>query len=291
MKEMKLGFEMRKIRLQLDSLVPVRPIKDPQKRFHRYKMIVNSIRVCGLVEPLMVYPQKGVAGKYLLLEGHLRLAALNELGETEADCIIATDDECYTYNARISRLSPIQEHKMIVRAVQNGVSAERIAAALNLPVSRVKAAMTLLDGIHPEAVDLLKDKPISPKAIRLLRKVKGVRQIEIAEFMVSANNYTSGYAEALTLGTPRDQLANPEEPKQKEGMTPDEIARMEAEMESLERDVKAVEDTYGEDMLNLTCARSYIKRLLENGRVVRFLNTNHREIFGEFEALAATEAL
>ena len=40
---------------------------------------------------------------------------------TEADCIIATDDESFTYNARISRLQPIQEHKMIVKAVQNGV--------------------------------------------------------------------------------------------------------------------------------------------------------------------------
>jgi len=288
---MKVGFELRKIRVDLDAILPVRQIKDPNKRFHRYKMIVASIKEVGLIEPLVVYPQKGASEKYLLLEGHLRHSALKELGEKEADCIIATDDECFTYNARISRVSPIQEHKMILRAVENGVKPERIAAALNISKSKVRASITLLDGIHDEAADLLKDKAISPKAIRLLKTVNGVRQIEIAELMASANNFTTGYAEALTLCTPRDQLVNPEEPKQKEGMTPEEIARMEAEMESLEHDLKAVEESYGENMLNLTLARGYIKKLLDNARIVRFLTANHRDILSEFESIAATEVL
>jgi hypothetical protein len=50
--------------------------------------------------------------------------------------------------------------------------------------------MKLLDGIHEEAADLLKDKAISPKAIHLLKQVACVRQIEIAELMVSANNFS-----------------------------------------------------------------------------------------------------
>ena len=225
----------------LADILPARQIKDPQKNISRYRTIRDSIKEVGMVEPLVVYPQKGAAGKYLLLDGHLRLFALKELGETEADCIIANDDECFTYNARVNRLNPIAEHKMIMKAVHNGVRPERIAAALNMAVRDVKSSMSLLDGIHEEAADLLKDKAISPKAIRLLRKVTGVRQIEIAELMVSANNFTKGYAEALVLGTPKDQLANPEEPKKKQGMTREEIAKMELEMETLERDLKAVE--------------------------------------------------
>jgi ParB-like chromosome segregation protein Spo0J len=290
MSEAKIGFEMRKVRLQLSDLLPVRQFKEAQ-RFVRYKAIVDSIKEVGLIEPLVVHPQKGGGGKYLLLDGHLRLFALKELGETSADCIVATDDECFTYNARISRLAPIQEHKMIAKAVKNGVPPERISAALNRPVAEIRAALTLLDGIHEEAAELLKDKIICPKAIRLLRKVNNVRQIEIAELMVSANNFTSGYAEALVLGTPQDQLANPEVPKRKEGLTQDEIARMEQEMESLERDLKAVEDGYGENMLNLTLAKGYIKKLLDNGKVVRFLSANHSEIFSEFESIAAAETV
>ena len=193
MPEMKVGFEMRKIRLALTAILPVRQVKDPQNNIRRYRTILASIKEVGLVEPLAVHPQKDGSKTYLLLDGHLRFFALKQLGETEADCIISTDDESFTYNARISRLAPIQEHKMIVKAVHNGVSPERIAAALNIPVSNVKASMTLLDGIHEEAADLLKDKAISPKAIRFLKKVTSVRQIEIAELMVSANNFTAGY--------------------------------------------------------------------------------------------------
>jgi ParB/RepB/Spo0J family partition protein len=291
MSELKIGFEMKKIRLPLGDTLPVRQIGG-QQRIDRYQTIVKSIKEVGLVEPLMVHPQKGKTGKYLLVDGHLRLNALRELGEPEADCIVANDDESYTYNARISRMAPIQEHKMILRAVQQGkVKPERIAAALNLPLSHIQNSLTLLDGINPEAVDLLKDKPIAPKAIRSLKKVSGVRQIEITELMVSVNNYTAGYAEALVFATPKDQLANPSEPKKKEGLSPEEIGRMEEEMESLERDVKAVEESYGENMLNLTCARGYIKKLLDNAKVVRFLTANHSDIFAEFEKIAAAETL
>jgi len=291
MSEMKIGFEMRRVRIALADILPVRHVKDPQDNIKRYRTIRASIKEVGLIEPLVVYPQKGAPGKYLLLDGHLRHYALKDLGRTEAECIIASDDESFTYNAKVNRLNPIAEHKMIMKAVNNGVKPEKIAAALNLSEADVKASMTLLDGINEEAADLLKDKAVSPKAIRLMRKVSGVRQIEIAELMVSAGNYTKGYAEALVLGTPKDQLVNPDEPKQKKGMTREEIGKLEAEMETLERDLKAVERNYGDNMLNLTCARGYIKKLLDNAKVVRFLNTNNRDILAEFESLAAAETL
>jgi hypothetical protein len=291
MNEAKIGFEMRRVRLLLENILPVRQIKDPQKTARRYKTILVSIKEVGLVEPLVVHPQKDAPGKYLLLNGHLRYFALKELGTTSADCIIANDDECFTYNARISRLPPIQEHKMIIKAVNNGVSPERLAAALNMPYRVVLASMRLLNGIHDEAAELLKDKNIAPKAIRLLKRVSGVRQIEIAELMVAANNFFTGYAEALVLGTHKDQLVNPDEPKKKKGMSAGDIAKMEQEMESLERDLKNITENYTENMFNLTCARGYIKKLLENAKVVRFFNTNHPDIIPEFEAIATTESL
>jgi hypothetical protein len=62
-------------------------------------------------------------------------------------------------------------------------------------------------------------------------------------------------------------------------------------MESLEHDLKVVEESYGEDMLNLTLARGYVKRLVENAKVVRFLSANCSDILTEFETIAATETL
>jgi len=287
----KIGFEMRKVRLPLDSILPIHEIKDPAKNIKRYQAIACSMKVVGVVEPLVVYPLDKKAETYRLLEGHLRYFALRKMKKTDADCLIATDDECFTYNARISRLSPIQEHQMIVRAVKSGVKPERIAAALNLDLKQVLASMNLLEGIHPEAVDLLKDKPICPKAISLLRRVTPVRQIEMAELMTSVNNFSHAYADALLMGTPADQLLHPNKPKLKSSMSPEDMARMENEMETLEHDFKAVEDSYGQNMLNLTLARGYVKKLLENVRVVRFLSSRHSEVFREFESIASADAL
>jgi hypothetical protein len=69
---------------------------------------------------------------------------LKELGQTEVDCLISTEDEAFTCNNRISRVCAIQEHRMIVKAVHNGVSPERIASALNKPLRDINAMINLL---------------------------------------------------------------------------------------------------------------------------------------------------
>ena len=66
----------------------------------------------------------------------MRLLALRQLGYVDAPCLIATDDESYTYNNRINRISSIQEHHMLRRAVERGVSPERLAKALNVTSAR-----------------------------------------------------------------------------------------------------------------------------------------------------------
>jgi hypothetical protein len=147
MSNAKIGFAMKTIRLLLENILPVRQITEAHKKANRYETILASLKVVGLVEPLVVFPQKGQPGKYMLVNGHMRHYAMKELGMTAADCIIANDDEGFTYNARISRLPAIQEHKMISRAVKNGASLERIAAALNISTQGVKASLNLLVGI------------------------------------------------------------------------------------------------------------------------------------------------
>jgi hypothetical protein len=161
--------------------------------------------------------------------------------------------------------------------MNNGVSPERLAVVLNMPLRVVQASVNLLKGIHPDAAELLKDKNICPKSLRLFKRVNGNRQIEMAETMVMMNNYVAGYAEAMVLVTPQHQLVNPDEPKKKAGMSAEEIARMESEMESLEHDLKAVTDNYTENMFTLQTAQTYIKNLLKNAKVVRYLNANHAE--------------
>ena len=285
----KIAFEMRKQTVDVSKLLPTKVIKE-HTNIRRFRAIVDSLPEVGLIEPLMVYPEK--SGQcWLVLDGHLRLLALKQLGWKTVEIIVASEDDRFTYNARVNRLPPIQAHKMIVKAVKNGVKPERIAKALSMPMETVNTLMNLLDGVNAEATELLRDKHITAEAIRLLRKVSNLRQIEIAEVMVSANNFTKAYAEALVLATPKDQMLSPQEPKKKAGLTAEELSRMEREMESLEKDFKGIEANYTENMMSLTLGRGYIKRLLENNRLLRHLREHHSELLPEFEAIAAAETV
>ena len=69
------------------------------------------------------------------------------------------------------------------------------------------------------------------------------------------------------------------------------IARLEDEMATLERDFKAVEADYGQNVLHLTLASTYIRSLLNNPVVARYLSTQHAGIFAEFDGIAKAQAL
>ncbi|MEY3773613.1 MAG: hypothetical protein RLZZ129_393 [Verrucomicrobiota bacterium] len=289
--KVRLGFERRGIDLPLTAILPIRQVKPADGCFGKYRAVLASIRAIGLVEPLVVHPNKGAKGTYLLLDGHLRLKALQELERPTAPCLVSTDDDAFTYNDKVNRLSLIQEHRMIMKALEGGVSEKQIAEALDLDVRKIIQGKNLLEGLHPEVVQILKDKPITERALRILKQVKALRQIEMSQLMVSGNNYTFAYARALLVGTARDQLAKPEEPKRVKGLSAEEIARMEREMESLERDFRIFQDQFGQNTLHLGAAQRYLRRLLDNTKVKRFLQQRHPEILEELNDIAALESL
>src|SRR5262249_15228459 len=158
------------------------------------------------------------------------LSILRDMQVATVTCLIANDDEGYTYNKRINRLSSIQEHFMIRRAIERGVSRERLAKALNMHQGQISRKAILLEGICVEAVELLKDGIFSADLTRVLRRMKPTRQVECIELMISANNLTVPYAEALAAATPREMLAAEKKPAKIKGVGPEQIARMESEM-------------------------------------------------------------
>lgn len=244
-----------------------------------------------MVEPLAVVPDKSEPEQYMLLDGHVRLAILIDLGKADAPCQISTDDEAFTYNKRISRLATIQEHKMILRALERGVPEERLARALNVNVKSLLEKKRLLDGICPEAAELLKDKQIALTGFQILKRMTPMRQIEAAELMVAMNKYTVNYARSLLAATPEDQLKNPEKPKAVKGISRQQLELMERESANLERELRLVEDTYGTDHLDLVLARGHVSKLITNARITRYLEMYHPEFLPEFEKITETEAL
>lgn len=127
--------------------------------------------------------------------------------------------------------------------------------------------------------------------VRELRKVKPMRQIEMAELMCASHNFSVDYAKCLLAATRNEQLLEQSHPKEVNGLTTDEMARMEYEMESIGRDFKMIEDSHGRNVLNLVIVVGYVKKLLENARVVRYLSQSCPEILSEFQKIAEAKRL
>jgi hypothetical protein len=175
--------------------------------------------------------------------------------------------------------------------IRQGVSEERIAKTLAVDIAAIRRKRDLLDGICPEAVQLLKEKRACAGAFREMRKVKPMRQIEMAELMVAANNFSASYARCLLAATPQEQLLEPDKPKDVGGLTPEDMSRMEREMANLGQDLRAVEESHGRNVLNLVLVVGYLKKLLDNARVVRYLSQHSAEILAEFQAIVEAQSL
>ncbi len=285
-----LGFIPEPLFLSLAAVLPSRKTPDGLLASRKFKQIAASIDTVGLIEPLSVgRPDR--AGQYILLDGHTRLVALKQLGFDKAPCLVATDDESYTYNNRVNRLSSIQEHVMIRRAVERGVTPEKLAKALDVDISHIIKKLNLLDGICPEAAELLRDQTFSPNLGAVLRKLKPTRQVECVELMVSANNITVAYAQALVAATPSNLLVGETKPKKITGVSAEQMAKMEREMGNLQEQFKLAEQTYSQDILNLVLTKGYLAKLMANEAILRHLTKHHTDVLNEFGSIVRMVAL
>lgn len=181
---------------------------------------------------------------------------------------------------------------MVVKAIERGVPEAQIAEALGLEVTSVRRRARMLDGICPEAVQLLNNAPCPFRVFDILRQMTSIRQIEAAELMLGQQNFTAVFARALLVATSENQLVpearlKPQEPSSAK----EQIARLERELVSLQSQIKSVEDDYGIDNLHLTVAKGYVAKLLGNARVVRWLAQNRHEYLGELQTVAEIETV
>jgi hypothetical protein len=281
-----MAFERESISIPVVDIQPLHLVSDSVKKTPKYAQIQSSIREIGLVEPPVVARDRSEKSKYLLLDGHLRLEVLREVGAFEVTCLIATDDEAFTYNKRVSRIAIIQERNMIMTAIKRGVPEERIAKVLNVNVAHVRLKRRLLDGICPEAVEFLKDKHVPISTFAELRKMVPMRQIEAGQLMVAMNKYSITYAKSLLGATPQSQLVDSAKPKQIDGLTDDQVALMERESANLDREFRLMEESYGSDNMDLVVATGYLQRLIENVKIVRYLAQNFPELLAEFQKIS-----
>jgi hypothetical protein len=270
------AFEKQIVTLPLDIIVPQKEVTKNHREGDFYKQITASLKSVGLIEPLIVYPRG--PGDYLLLEGHVRLEILKSLGFKEAKCLLSTDDEAYTYNRHVNYIPPIAQHFMLLEALKNGLTEERIASALDVSLDSIRMKRDMLNGICPEAVQLLLDKSVSPQVFGILRKMKAIRQIEAAEHMVAGGTFTIPFAKALLAVTKPEMLEEVPSSRKLQATSIAARSMLEEQNEFLLKDLRSVEESYGTDVLTLTVSCGYIERLVHNPLVERYLERYHLDI-------------
>jgi hypothetical protein len=182
---------------------------------------------------------------------------------------------------------------MLRRAIDKGVSKERLARAFNVNLSTINSRVNLLHGICPKAVELLQDHQFTPDVTRHLRKMKPARQIEAVELMIAANTITAAHADALLKATPPEQRTDqaPPKPEEPKGDPLEQIVRLEREMNQVQEKYKRTEESYGSELLNLVVAKGYLKKLMENDGVRVFVGRHAPEILEQFELVLNTVSM
>ena len=62
-------------------------------------------------------------------------------------------------------------------------------------------------------------------------------------------------------------------------------------MGNLQEQYKLVEESYGQDVLNLVLAKGYLTKLLENEEVSRYIQNTQLDVFSEFITIVETVSL
>lgn len=282
---LRAAFESQPVMLQLDALVSSRPLPNIATSTKKFLQILASISTVGLVEPVIVVRITDDESRFRILDGRLRVEAIRRLGLRDVLCLIATDDEAYTYNKHISRLTSAQDARMIAKAIERGVARERIAQVLGIDIGTVKRRAGLLDGISREAASLLADKACPATTFNTLKRMKPLRQLQAVELMCGQGNFTSAFARAIVSATPPEQLEHsPSKKSEDEALT--QLGKLERELATLQAAVTQTDERYGIEHLHLTVSAAYVATLVNNEHVFHWLNERHPDFAAQFEAIS-----
>jgi len=280
-----VGFIKETIELPVADLYPLFPRKIELKKSGTYKRIVSSIRELGLIEPIVVVEREN---RYFIKDGYLRCQALKELEIDSVECLLGTDLDSYTYNKRVNALAPIQAHSMIDRAVKEGVDPDRIAAALNVSREWVNVMENLIKGLSLDVVRKLQKRIVGKNIFLELKKVTHDRQLEILQLVEAADDYSVKYVKALVFGTSIDQKVNK---KGRPRINPKEQEELAGQLKKVETEFRRASVIFRDNVFNLVKLSGYIRKLLANDNLCKFLDQQYPDILVEFEKIGSDPSL
>ena len=276
-------FDSRFYTFKVESLVYARTLPVNVKFSTKYKQIKASVDEIGLIEPIVVYIND--ANDKVILDGHLRVEVLKELGITTAHCLISPVEDTYSYNKRVSRLTIVQAQNMLLKAVESGVSVEKLCAVLGVTPDTLIGKLKISDGIAPEVMALLAEKNVPQTIFSVLKKLKFYKQIEMVNIMISINNFTRKFAMSMLHAVASEHLVAPKKDASRETDIRKNLERLEKEMASVQVETQHLQDEYAENNLRLVIIKNHIERLLN------WLYDNHQEYLSVLKQISGLDDL
>lgn len=238
-----------------------------------------SIQGQGLIEPLVVYKEDN---RYIILDGHLRYKILTRLGIPVVPCIIHNQKESFTPNRMVNHLSPVQENRMIEKALTE-LDEKTIATALGLNQLGFRQKKNLLEKLHFEIVELLDKGVISQRLAKDLSYVTKPRQEEIVKAMREHDDFSLTFIRTLILKTRNTQRVY------RKNITQTPWNRSAPKKKGLLEKLKETEKkcdfysqlyrNYSIDIMKLIV---YVRSLITNKIIHEYLKEHHFEILQQY---------
>jgi hypothetical protein len=266
----------------LDILIgELKPIHERKCRRDHFRRILASIQVVGLIEPLCVYKEKD---HYSILDGVLRHKACIELKINSVPCLVFKTKEAYSFNRMVNRLSAVQEHRMLMKALKT-LDKKTVSRALGVSAINTRLRNSLLIRLHPETSKALDNGKIQVSCAETLAFVKPERQQTILKEMTKTGDMSAAFARALVMRTPvqlRAKLGTRQKtPWNQEDKKKLLVASFNETVQRYDFFAKLYQQ-YAIDLMKLYI---YVRKLLTNERARAFIESSHPEILKLFNTI------
>ncbi|TET34901.1 MAG: hypothetical protein E3J72_12255 [Planctomycetota bacterium] len=270
--------------IAIENLVPLR-VRDINLKSHAgFARIVATIKAVGLVEPVCVYKKNG---KYSILDGYLRFKAFEKLGVRKVPCRVFSNKknkETYTWNKKVSRISAVQENRMLQKALKT-VAEPAISGTFGLRSIKYRLAATVIKQLHLKVIKVLDDNFMSRKCAAEFTYVKPKRQLQILREMQKNNDYSRSFARALVIKTP-ESLRNGEKKKRKPWtQDPTKGKELVAKLEEAQKSHDFYTTTYHRYSTDLLKTCSYVGKLITSKKVKKYLKDKFPDVLACFEKI------
>ena len=287
--ERQLSFARLPAPVPLDQLLLRQQTARDELRGKRLRGLQCSIERFGQLAPVVVIPVRAGArssndAQFVVLDGELRVTGLQQLRAKSAVCIQPVAKSLASAE-RLNLPSIAQEHQILARAVETGMSIGYLAEVFGIEPSAIKLRLGMLHRICPDALRLIGDTPASEGAYRCLRRLTPQRQVEVAQAMLDLEDFSARVALALVRSTPGLQFVR----KPRFVWTDEErtsAATISNAFAATSAETRRLATQHPNATLELSILTAHVRGLLSNTALVRWLALNRPDQLQRLAALS-----